>query len=165
MDGTEDRYSALLSALREATARPGGEDFTRANLIGLLDILSLHLGDDLASKVGELEDGTEVAAEHAVAAHLAGLVSALRDLDNGLRDPVLKPKTTKKTAGRRWRQRQEDKHLIEALEIFTATKKIRRLKPAARQAASLLNKAGHTRCGQRWTGESLYNLYYRYKYQ
>lgn len=167
VDGTEDRYSALLSALREATARPGGEDFTRANLIELLDILSLHLGDDLASKVGELDDGTEVAAEHAVAAHLAGLVSALRDLGNGLRDPVLEPKTTKQTARRRWRQRQEDKHLIDALDILWSIegKRPRKLRHTARKVAEKLSKAGYTRKGSKLTGRMLYSLYFKYKYQ
>ena len=167
MDGPEDRYSALLSALREATARPGGEDFTRANLIGLLDILCLHLGDDLASKVGELEDGTELGEEHAVAAHLAGLASALRDLDNGLADPVLEPKTTNQTALRRWLLREGDRYLIEALDILWSIegKRPRKLRHTARQVADKLSKAGYTRKGGKLTGSMLYNLYYKYKYQ
>lgn len=167
MDGPEDRYSAMLSALREATARPGGEGFTRANLIGLLDILSLHLGDDLASKVGELEDGTELGEEHTVAAHLAGLASALRDLDNGLADPVLKPKTTKQTALRRWRLREDDRYFIEAVDILWSIegKRPRKLRQTARKVADKLSKAGYTRKGSKLTGLMLYNLYFKYKYQ
>lgn len=87
--GTAD-YDALLDNLRQLTSAPGHADFTRPNLIALLEVLTTHLGEALTSKLGELEDGTHVEAQHAVADLLSGLCSALRDLDNGLTDPVLR---------------------------------------------------------------------------
>jgi len=94
-------YEALLGDLRALTDAPNGAEFTRSNLITLLGVLVTHLGDALATEVGELEDGTPIGAEHPVSAQLSGLVEALRDLDIGLTDPVLCHASSKKMASRK----------------------------------------------------------------
>lgn len=158
-----EQYDALLDSLRELTADPARADFTRPNLIALLDILTIHLGEALAAKVGELEDGTHVETQHAVADLLSGLSSALRDLDNGLTDPVLRRIAGKKNSARRWRLRQEDDVLFEALEIFQRVKKLPNRKAAAYRLAVTLQATDYRRSGKTLTGSNLYSLYNKYR--
>ena len=158
-----EQYDALLDSLRELTADPARADFTRPNLIALLDILTIHLGEALAAKVGELEDGTHVETQHAVADLLFGLSSALRDLDNGLTDPVLLRSAGKKNSARRWRLRQDDEVLFEALEIFQRIKRLPNRKAAARRLAVTLQSSDHRRNGKTLKGASLYALYNKYR--
>jgi hypothetical protein len=158
-------YDALLASLQELTSAPSGGDFTRANLIALLDVLTNHLGKALATQLGELEDGTHVELEHPVVNMLEGLSSALGDLDNGLTDTVLKRVGGTQNARRPWRLRQEDDVLIEAVEIFKRVKKTNDIKATCRLVARELNRHKHRRRGKKLTGRDVYNIYYRYKYQ
>jgi hypothetical protein len=160
----DTEYDALLGDLRVLTDAPNGAEFTRSNLIALLGVVVTHLGEALATKVGELENGSPVEAEHTVSAQLSGLVEALRDLDIGLTDPVFEPALGNQNARRNWRVRQEDKALIEGLEVFQQAKKIKHLKTAARKAASELRRSKYTRRGKKLSWLDLYNLYYRHKY-
>lgn len=156
-------YDALLDNLRQLTSAPGHADFTRSNLIALLELLTTHLGEALASKLGELEDGTHVEAQHAVADLLSGLFSALRDLDKGLTDPVLRPITGKKNSARPWRLRQKDDVLFEALEIFQRIKRLPDRKAAARRFAVTLQSSDYRRKGKKLRWSNLYSLYNKYK--
>lgn len=156
-------YNTLLDDLQKLTSAPGNADFTRPNLIALLETLTTHLGEALASKLGELEDGTHVEAQHAVADLLSGLSSALRDLDNGLTDPVLQRSPGKKNSARRWRLRQDDEVLFEALEIFQRIKRLPNRKAAARRLAVTLQSSDYRRSGKKLTGVSLYALYNKHK--
>lgn len=156
-------YDALLDDLRQLTSTPANAEFTRPNLIALLEVLTTHLGEALASKLGELEDGTRVEAQHPVADLLSGLSSALQDLDNGLTDPVLLRSPGKKNSARRWRLRQEDDVLFEALEIFQRIKRLPDRKAAAWRLAVTLQASGYRRRGKRLSGSSLYALYNKYK--
>lgn len=158
-----EQYDALLDSLRDLTADPARADFTRPNLIALLDILTIHLGEALAAKVGELEDGTHVETQHAVADLLSGLSSALRDLDNGLTDPVLRRIAGKKNSARPWRLRQEDDVLFEALEILQRIKRLPDKKAAARRLAVTLQSSDYRRKGKKLRGSNLYALYNKYK--
>lgn len=160
----DTEYDALLGDLRALTDAPNGEEFTRSNVIALLGVLVTHLGEALATEMGELEDGTPVEAEHSVSAQLSGLVQALRDLDIGLTDPVFEPTLGNQNARRNWRMRQEDNALIEGLEVFQRIKKIKNRKAAAMKAASELRRSKYTRRGKKLSGLDLYNLYYRHKY-
>lgn len=156
-------YDALLDSLRELTGTPGNADFTRPNLIALLEVLTSHLGEALASKLSELEDGTHVEAQHAVADLLSALSSALRDLDNGLTDPVLLRSAGKKNSARRWRLRRDDEVLFEALEIFQRIKRLPDRKAAAWRLAVTLQSSDYRRKGKKLSGSSLYSLYNKYK--
>lgn len=158
-------YDAFLDSLRELTADPANAGFTRPNLIALLEVLTSHLDEALASKLGELEDGTHVETQHAVADLLSGLSSALRDLDNGLTDPVLQRIAGKKNAARPWRLRQEDDLLFEALEIFQRIKRLPDRKAAARRLAVTLQSSDYRRKEKKLRGSNLYALYNKYKYQ
>lgn len=155
-------YDALLDNLRELTGDPDNAEFTRPNLIALLEVLTAHLGEALVTTVGELEGGTLVQAEHPVATQLSGLASALRDLDSGLTDPVLKSATSKKTARRPWSLRQEDEILLEAVEVFRRFERIKSLTEAARKVTTALNRHNYTRRGKKLKGRDLYNLINRY---
>ena len=139
-------YDALLDGLRALTDAPNGAEFTRSNVIALLGVLVTLLGEALATKVGELEDGASVEAEHPVSAQLSGLVEALRDLDIGLTDPVFGSALGNQNARRNWRVRQEDNALIEGLEVFQRVRKIKHRKAAAMKAASELRRSKYTRC-------------------
>lgn len=158
-------YDALLDNLRQLTSAPGKADFTRPNLIALLEVLTTHLGEALTSKFGELEDGTHVEAQHAVADLLSGLSSALRDLDSGLTDPVLRRVAGKKNSARPWRLRQEDDVLFEALEIFQRIKRLPDRKAAARRLTVTLQSSNYRRKGKQLKWSNLYALYNKYKYQ
>lgn len=157
-------YDALLGELRALTDAPNGAEFTRSNAVALLSVLVTHLSEALATTGGELEDGTPVEAEHPVAAQLSGLVEALRDLDIGLTDPVFEPTWGNQNARRNWRVRQEDKALIEGLEVFQRVMKIRHRKAAIMKAALELNRNKYTRRSRALTWRDLHNLYYRHKY-
>ena len=157
-------YDALLAELRALTDVPNGAEFTRSNLIALLGVVVTHLGQALATMEGQLDNGTPVEAEHPVSAQLSGLIEALRDLDNGLTDPVFEPTLGNQNARRNWRMRQEDNALIEGLEVFQRIKKIKNRKAAAMKAASELRRSKYTRRGKKLSGLDLYNLYYRHKY-
>lgn len=159
--GTAD-YDVLLDNLRQLISAPGNAEFTRPNLIALLEVLVTHLGDALVTTAGELEDRTLVQVEHPVATQLSGLASALRDLDAGLTDPVLKSTTSKKTARRPWSLREEDQILLEAVEVFRRFKRIPSLTEAARKVTTALNRHNYTRRGKRLKGKDLYNLINRY---
>lgn len=161
MDASD--YDALLNDVRELTGVPDNAEFTRSNLIALLDVLTNHLGEALASKCGELEDGTHVEAQHPAADLLSGLSSALRDLDNGLTDPVLRRIAGKKNSARRWRLREEDDVLFEALEIFERIKRLPDRKAAARRLAVTLQSSNYRRRGKKLSGSNLYSLYNKYK--
>ena len=156
-------YDALLNSLRQLTRAPGNAEFTRPNLIALLEVLTTHLGEALASKLGELEDGTHVLAQHAVADLLSGLSSELRDLDKGLTDPVLRRLAGKKNSARPWRLRQEDDVLFEALEIFQRIKRLPDRKAAARRLAVTLQSSNYRRRGKKLSGLNLYSLYNKHK--
>ena len=156
-------YDALLDNLRALTSDPDNAEFTRPNLIAVLEIVTAHLDDALALNVGKLEGGMHVEAEHPVATLLSGLVSALRDLNNGLTDPVLTPTSGKKNSARRWRLRQEDAALFEALEIFQRIKGLPNRKAAARRLAVKLQPSGYRRRGKTLKGSNLYALYNKYK--
>lgn len=160
---TSIEYHALLESLRDLASHPNGEDFNRANLIALIEVLASHLGEALATKVGELEGGTLVQAEHPVVSQLSGLASALRDLDAGLTDPVLKRTLSKKTAARPWHVRQQDQTLIEAVEVFGRLKRIKSVKGAANKVATELNRQQYTRRGKRLRGSDIYNIINKYK--
>ncbi len=155
-------YDALLDSLRELTSDPDGAEFTRSNLIALLDLLTTHLGEALATKVGELGDGTSVQAEHPVVAQLSGLASALRDLDKGLTDPVVKRIAGNRNASRPWSVRRDDETLIEGLEVYRRVHKIKDIKAAARKAAMELRRNRYTRRGKSLRWQDLYNLIYRH---
>ena len=159
----DTEYDALLGDLRALTAAPNGAEFTRSNLVALLYVLDIHLSAPLATKEGELEDGTLVEAEHPVSTLLSGLVKALGDLDIGLTDPVFEPAAGNQNARRHWRVRQEDNALIEGLEVFQQAKKIKHLKKAAMKAASELKRSKYTRRGKELSWLDLYNLHYRHK--
>lgn len=156
-------YDALLDNLRQLTSAPGNADFTRPSLIALLEVLTNHLGVALASKLGELEDGTHVQAHHAVVELLSGLSSALQDLDKGLTDPVLEPIRGRQNSARRWRLRQEDDVLFEALEIFQQIKRLPDRKAAARRLAVTLQASDYRRRGKKLGWSNLYSLYNKYK--
>ncbi len=160
--GTPDHH-VLLDKLRALTSDPDRTEFTRPNLIALLDVLTGHLDEALAIPLGELEDGTLVEAQHPVAAHLSGLTAALRDLDQGLTDPVLKRIGGKRNAVRPWRLTRADDALFEALEIFQRTEKLPHLKAAAKLLALKLQFIGYRRRGKGIYGSSLYALYHKYK--
>ena len=160
--GTPDHH-VLLDKLRALTSDPDRTEFTRSNLIALLDVLTGHLDEALAIPLGELEDGTLVEAQHPVAAQLSGLTAALRDLDQGLTDPVLKRIGGKKNAVRPWRLTREDDALFEGMEIFQRMRKLPDLKAAAMRLAVKLKINGYRRRGKEITGRSIYALYFKYK--
>lgn len=161
--GTGD-HNVLLEQLRTFSSDPDREDFSRPNLIALLDLLATGLGEQLATKQGELEDGTHVFAEHSVVAQLSGLASALRDLDKGLTDPVLKRVGGKKNAARPWRLIKEDDVLFEALEIFQSMRKLQDRKAAAIALALKLRASGYKRRGKWLSWSNLYGLYSKHRW-
>jgi hypothetical protein len=152
-----------LDELNALATRPDGADFTRPNLIALLNILTSHLGTALETKAKELDEGVYFAEEHPVAAQLSGLASSLRDLDCGLTDPVLKAAKSDTNASLGWRQRQEDEDLFEAVEIFQRIEKIPNLKAAARRVAVKLQFAKYERRGKSLKASTLYALYNKYR--
>jgi hypothetical protein len=158
-------WDALLDTLRALPNKPDGAQFTRPNLIALLDVLTTHLGAAIETEVGELEDGIQIITEHPVVDQLSGLVQALRDLDIGLIDPVFKPTLSNKNALRHWRERQEDKDLIEGIKILQRVNKFKSFKATAMAAQSMLGRINHTRRGKRLSWKDLINLHHRQKKQ
>ena len=156
-------HDVLLDKLRALTSDPDGTEFTRPNLIALLDVLTGHLDEAMATRLGELEDGTLVLAPHPVVEQLSGLTAALRDLDQGLTDPVLKRIGGKKNAARPSRLVRDDDALLEALEIFQKMEKLPHLKAAAKRLAVKLQCTEYRRKGKGMTGNSLYALYYKHR--
>ena len=156
-------HDVLLDKLRALTSDPDGTEFTRPNLIALLDVLTGHLDEAMATRLGELEDGTLVLARHPVVEQLSGLTAALRDLDQGLTDPVLKRIGGKKNAARPSRLVRDDDALLEALEIFEKMEKLPHLKAAAKRLAVKLQRTEYRRKGKGMTGNSLYALYYKHR--
>jgi hypothetical protein len=157
-------HDGLLDKLRTFASDPARTEFTRPNLTALLDVLTDHLDGALATSEGELEDGTLVEAQHPVAAQLSGLTAALRDLDQGLTDPVLKRIGGKKNSARPWRLKQDDDALFEALEVFQRMQNLPDLKAAAKGLAVKLQSNGYRRRGNRMKGSSLYSLYYKHRW-
>lgn len=156
-------HDVLLDKLRALTSDPDGTEFTRPNLIALLDVLTGHLDEPMATRLRELEDGTLLLARHPVVELLSGLTAALRDLDRGLTDPVLKRIGGKKNAARPWQLKRKDDILFEALEIFQKIQKFPTLKAAADRAAVKLQCTKYKRKGKGMTGNSLYALYYKHR--
>jgi hypothetical protein len=153
-------YDALLVSLRELTSAPSGGDFTRTNLIALLDVLTSHLGKALATQESELEDGTHVELEHPVVSQLAELASALEDLDRGLTDPALRAYKHGANATLPWNVRDQDKALVEALKVYRSYHNLDTEKDAAGKMAKVLNATGYRRRGKQLTGKSLLRLKY-----
>ncbi len=156
-------WDALLDTLRALPNKPDGAQFTRPNLIALLDVLTTHLGAAIEIEGEELADGIQIITEHPVLDQLSGLVKALRDLDIGLTDPVFEPTLSDKNALRRWRERQEDKDLIEGMKILQRVNNIKSFQSTAMVAASMLGRANYTRRGKRLNWKDLINLYHRHK--
>jgi len=157
-------HDGLLDKLRTFASDPDTTEFTRPNLIALLDVLTGHLDEALATREGELENGTLVQARHPVVEQLSGLTAALRDLDQGLTDPVLKRIGGKKNAVRPWRLKQDDDALFEALEVFRRLQKIPDIKAAAERLAVKLQVTGYRRRGKGMNGSSLKSLYYKHRW-
>ena len=157
-------HDGLLDKLRTFASDPDTTEFTRPNLIALLDVLTGHLDEALATREGELENGTLVEAQHPVAAQLSGLTAALRDLDQGLTDPVLKRIGGKRNTVRPWRLKQDDDALFEALEVFRRLQKIPDIKAAAERLAVKLQPTGYRRRGKGMNGSSLKSLYYKHRW-
>jgi hypothetical protein len=155
-------HDVLLDKLRALTSDPDGTEFTRPNLIALLDVLTGHLDEAMATRLGELEDGTLVLARHPVVEQLSGLTAALRDLDQGLTDPVLKRIGGKKNAARPWQLKRKDDILLDAMEIFQRTHKFPSRKAAAMRLAVKLKSKRYRRKGKELDGGSLYALYFSY---
>ncbi len=156
-------HNVLLDKLRALTSDPDRTEFTRPNLIALLDVLTGHLDEALAIPLAELEDGTLVLERHPVVEQLSGLTAALRDLDLGLTDPVLKRIGGKKNAVRPWRLTRADDALFEGMEIFQRMHKLPDRKAAAMRLARKLNFNGYRRRGKEVTWRSIYALYFKYK--
>ena len=156
-------HDGLLDKLRTFASDPDTTEFTRPNLIALLDVLTGHLDEALATREGELENGTLVQARHPVVEQLSGLTAALRDLDQGLTDPVLKRIGGKKNAVRPWRLKQDDDALFEALEVFRRLQKIPDIKAAATRLAVKLKSKRYRRKGKELDGGSLYALYFKHR--
>ena len=156
-------HDVLLDKLRALTSDPDRTEFTRPNLIALLDVLTGHLDEAMATRLGELEDGTLVLARHPVVEQLSGLTAALRDLDQGLTDPVLKRIGGKKNAARPWQLKREDDILFDAIEIFQRKHKLPNRKAAAKRLAIKLQCTEYRRKGKGMTGNSLYALYYKHR--
>jgi hypothetical protein len=153
----------FLDALRAFTSDTNRLEFTRPNLIALLDLLTDHLGGQLAIEQGVLEDGTHVEVEHPVVAQLTGLALALRDLDKGLTDPVLKRVGGKKNAARPWRLMKDDDVLFDTLEIFQQVRNLPNRKAAAKAMALKLRTSGYKRRGNWLSWGNLYALYHKYR--
>lgn len=138
----------LLKDLKSLTSTPEGAEFNRKNIIALLGVLNQHLGGALETPVVTLEDGTEVVEEHPTGALLRVLEEALKDLDIGLTDPVLKPVSHGANATLPWNVREHDRQLREFLRVVQQVKGISQLKKAARQLATILKEIGSTRKGR-----------------
>lgn len=155
----DPRYEALLDELRALASGPGGGEFTRQNIIALINVLARHLDHALATPIGSVEDGTEVAVQHPVGEQLEALSDALGDLDVGLTDPILRPNSYGANNTRGWALRNKDERLAEALNIYMAAKPGMKLRTAARDVARLLKEE---RRGRPLTGRRLEKIYYRY---
>jgi hypothetical protein len=156
-------HDVLLDKLRALTSDPDGTEFTRPNLIALLDVLTGHLDEALATRLGEFEDGTLLLARHPVVEQLSGLTAALRDLDQGLTDPVLKRIGGKKNAARPWQLKWKDDILFDAMEIFQRKHKLPDRKAAATRLAVRLKSKKYRRRGKELDGQSLYALYFKHR--
>jgi hypothetical protein len=156
-------HDVLLDKLRALTSDPDGTEFTRPNLIALLDVLTGHLDEALATRLGEFEDGTLLLARHPVVEQLSGLTAALRDLDQGLTDPVLKRIGGKKNAARPWQLKRKDDILFDAIEIFQRIHKLPNRKAAATRLAVKLKSKRYRRKGKELDGGSLYALYFKHR--
>ena len=156
-------HDVLLDKLRALTSDPDGTEFTRPNLIALLDVLTGHLDEALATRLGEFEDGTLLLARHPVVEQLSGLTAALRDLDQGLTDPVLKRIGGKKNAARPWQLKRKDDILFDAMEIFQRIHKLPNRKAAATRLAVKLKSKRYRRKGKELDGGSLYAQYFKHR--
>lgn len=152
----------MLDALREAADGEERADFNRANVIGILKVLAEHL-DPLLEEPSVQNENGEAVIRHTAVEQLLALASALDDLDTGLTDPVLRRIAGKKNSARRWRLRQEDEVLFEALEILQRIKRLPDKKAAARRLAVTLQSSDYRRSGKTLKGASLYALYNKYR--
>lgn len=149
---------AMLDALREAAEGEEREDFNRTNVVGILRVLVEHLAPLLEEPLVQDEE-VEVVAEHTAVYQLRALVSALRDLDAGLKDPIFDAYEHGANATLRWPVRECDAALIEALGVYQKKYGLRQL-DAAKKLATDLTGRGFRRKGKPLTGNQLRRLKY-----
>ena len=157
----EDALDRLLTALCVVVEGPDGSRFDRPNIIRLLSVLAAQLGEHLQTPLGTLDDGTEVVGEHPAVTQLWSLVQALKDLDRGLTDEVLRPCRDGATASLPWRLRNADRALIDLLRVFEKAGGFSTRKDAAEALARKLRKRGYRRKGQAVSARQLINLNHR----
>lgn len=157
----EGAFDAFLAALCEVVDAPDGSAFDRPKIIRLLNVLIAQLGEYLRTPLGMLDDGTEVVGEHPAVTQLWSLVQALKDLDRGLTDEVLRPCRDGATASLPWRLRNADRALIDLLRVFEKAGGFSTRKDAAEALARKLRKRGYRRKGQAVSARQLINLNHR----
>ena len=158
----QSAYEMLLADVIALTRKPGGTDFSRANLITLLRTLTVHLGSALNERLDSSDPDVEITETHAVCAQLLGLASALYDLDLGKTDPVLLRNPNGSPATRNWRLREADKMICVAVDAIQAQKKYRKRAKAAIKLASVLRQMGWKRDGKTLTAEQIEGIYKRF---
>lgn len=149
---------AMLDAIRETASGEGQAEFSRNRIIVLLDVIAEHLDPMLEQPVTQ-DDNCEVVAEHAAVGQLRALVSALRDLDTGLTDPIFKAYEHGANATLPWDVRASDEALIEAMAVYQNKYKLTQIAAASRLAADLAAN-GFRRKGKVLNGKSLQRLKY-----
>lgn len=148
----------MLDALREAADGEERADFNRANVIGILKVLTEHLGPLLEEPLVQ-DQHYEAVVEHAAVGQLRALVLALEDLNTGLTDPVFKPEERGANATLPWHVRETDAALIELLRIYQTKYKLTQI-AAAKKLARDLTARGFRRRGMTLTGNGLQRLKY-----
>jgi hypothetical protein len=137
----------LVSAVSQLMARPGADQFDRANIVALLNVIADGLTPLLSEPACYLPTGEPVFHEHPAVRILSGLAAALADLDFAKTDPIFKPNEHGAGNTRRWHEREKVRVLLEAVEIFLNTGPYRTRKQAQEAVVCKLQKSELGRVG------------------
>jgi hypothetical protein len=160
-----DEWDALLGSLCAVTDRRGGAEFSRENILALLDLLVRHMEKPMAITDHSLDDGTLVLVEHPTVTLMRRLFRAIGDLDIGLTDDVFKPKPTGKYNTRPWRLRAQDQAVIDLIDVTYrlngGTNRSKTINKLARE----MRRRGYTRRGKSVSPSQMQKLWNKYSKQ
>ena len=158
-------YQALLDDLRTKFREEKRQEFTRENILYLLDSLFEHLSPALAIPEAALDDGTKVVLEHPAASLLRHLSCAFKDLDTGLTDDVFKAFSDGSNNTRCWKLGLQDRALIELIEIMHHVHGHKTWTKTFQVVARDLKRGGYTRKGDALTWGQIKEIYYNHRDQ
>ena len=153
----------MLGKIRDLppSRKSGLDATTRQQCLDVLTIIEGYIGEALAQTVyaSECDDMLTVTVEHHASATIRDLIHAIKDLNDGVLDPLVEKTKTKKNAALTRRQRESDDVLSQTIRIISRSKNIT-INQAAQQLARNLNNRGYRRKGKTVKWDSLRRLIY-----